>query len=890
MVNNKLVSKYMQYNKILLSTLHIDNKTIDVFDGSSNQKFNYKDFFLYIANYFELIPDFIDKAIVVLDTIDSNNEVLEIDAEYRKINGKTVNFSYHIIKQNDKEFLLSVKEQKGNDVGQLDQMTKANPKSYIDNKAKNNMLTKTSYVLIMADIDNFKHINDQYGQSVGDMILIEMVAIAKSMLGDRGAISRIGGDRFLIIYDIEDTYEAVHDFLFKLKLGLQEISICKTKGIRITITLGSATYPTDGSYDLLLLKCRKAIIRGKNKGRDCFIMYLEDKCGPVSINDTIDESVKKIDTTSTKNDIYSLITSVNQLLDNDKNTDESIDKALNIIGNYFYIDRISIARLDIKTHKIRKHHCWYNSKCTIKHNVYCVDEIIPDWGKALGAKNYVLIDDAKALEEDHPLKKLFERDSTIASMAFELVVNGKSFGLIRFDMTTGSRHWQSNDFQVFLLLSQLFASFFQKNYLKDINYKTFYLDPKFECYNFTKMFSDSSEIIVNSNVSDYSIVEIDIRNIIRYRSLIGEKRIQDIVRRMVNVFESNKLIYGKQHEGPFIIYMDGHDKDKIEKLVQDVQHTIDEYTESINMIKLELQVGVYRANSLKDSLIDSIANANLTRELNSSHKVLYYSDDVRNKALFKNEMVIRIDEALEKKEFLLYLQPKMSTKGSELIGAEALTRWNYKGEKLLFPDQFISILEDQGVIDKLDFSVFENVCIYQKKLIDDGYKPVPISVNVSRYIVDLNAYLDKLESIRNKYGIDSKLIEIEITEGMFYENSFLISGFIDKLHKCGYKVSMDDFGAGYSNLVAMAKLKFDVIKFDKSFCFDLENVNVKMMLDKLIELIKMMKMKTICEGVETKENVEYLKKIGCDSIQGYYYSKPIPCDEFRKKYFEKDNG
>ena len=126
---------------------------------------------------------------------------------------------------------------------------------------------------------------------------------------------------------------------------------------------------------------------------------------------------------------------------------------------------------------------------------------------------------------------------------------------------------------------------------------------------------------------------------------------------------------------------------------------------------------------------------------------------------------------------------------------------------------------------------------------------------------------------------------------MFYENSLLIFGFIDKLHKHGYKVSMDDFGAGYSNLVAMAKLNFDVIKFDKSFCLDLSNVNVKLMLDKLIELIKMMKMKTICEGVETKENVDYLTKIGCDSIQGYYYSKPIPCLEFKEKYFvKKVNG
>ena len=887
MINEKLVSKYMEFNKTVLSVLHLDKKVIDFYDGTNEQSFSYRDFFLYIAKYFDLNTDFVEKSVIFVETFETIDETLEINSELTKTNGKTVNISFCYIKLNDNDFILSVKEQQVMDVDQLDKMTKANPKSYIDNRAKNNMLTKTPFTLILVDIDNFKHINDEYGQSVGDMILIEMVAQAKSILGGNGAISRVGGDRFLIIYDIDDDYDAVHDLLFKLKLGMQDISICKTRGIRITLTLASAQYPSDGIYDLLLLKCKKALIRGKNKGRDCFIMYLKEKCGEVTLNDKIDDKINKIDASSTKNDVYSLISNVTQLLDSDKTEDDNINKALNIIGNYFYVDRLSIARLDIKTHTIIKHHCWYNPKCSIKHEVYCCDEIIPKWGQELGTKNYIRINDSRELDDSNPLKELFQIDSTTASLSFELVVNGKSYGLIRFDMTTGARQWQSNDFQIFLLISQLFASHFQKNYLKDMNYKTFYLDPKFGCNNFTKMFTDTGDIILSSNITDYSIIEIDIRNIIRYRSIIGEKRMVDLVKTIVSSFNKRKYIYGKRHEGPFVVFMKGHNKEKIEELVDEIQNNLDVFTEAINLLNLELQVGVYFANSLKDSLIDAIENANLTRILNKDELLLYYSEEVRNKALFKTEMLLRIDEALDNNEFLLYLQPKISTKDGSLIGAEALTRWKYKHEKLLFPDQFISLFEEQGVIDKLDYKVFENVCIYQKNLIEEGYKPVPISVNVSRYIVDLDNYLDNLEKIRKEYNISPNLIEIEITEGMFYENSLLISDFINKLHKHGYKVSMDDFGAGYSNLVAMAKLNFDVIKFDKSFCLDLENVNVKMMLDKLIDLIKMLKMRTVCEGVETKENVDYLTKIGCDSIQGYYYSKPIPSIDFKSKYFTK---
>lgn len=888
MGNDKLISEYMKFNKVLLSTINLDEKKIYLYDGDNNLVFSYDEYFLYIAKYFDLIPDFIDKAVIVIESLDKKTELLEIDAEYRKTNGKSTGYIYNLVKINESEVLLSVKEEKKQSYDQIDQMTKANQKSYIDNRAKNNMLTKTPFVVIYADIDNFKHINDEYGHMIGDMILIEMVTAAKNFLGDKGAISRIGGDRFLILYDIDDDYDKVHEFLFDLKMAMQRISSCSSRGISITLTFGSAQYPSDGTYELLLKKCEKALIRGKNKGRDCFVMYLEEKCGKVSLNDKISDEIVKIDRISAKNDVYSMITNINQVLADDTNFDKAIEEALSLVGSYFYIDRVSIARLNIKTNTIMKHHVWYNPMVSIKHEVYCVDDIIPYWGKALGTKMYVTIDDSKNLSVDYPLVNILPKDQTTATMSFELIVNGRSFGIIRFDMTTGARHWQPEDFQVFLLVSQLFASYIQKNYLKETNYKTLYLDANYGCNNFGYFFKTTGEEIIAKNIIEFTILEIDIRNIISYSSIIGRKKMMELVKIMVNVLnEEPDIIYGKHHSGPFVIYFRYHCKKRIGKFYEKLCNAVHEFTKANNLHDLSLQTGAYAANSKEDRLVDAVSNANLTRTLNKTNEILYYSDDVKNEALFKSEMVLRIDEALDKNEFLLYLQPKISTKTKELVGAEALTRWKYKGEKLLFPDTFIPLFEQQGVIDKLDYSVFENVCRYQRGLISENKKVVPISVNVSRFVSDFDYYINNIERIRKRYDIDPKYIEIEITEGMYYENSKKIFEFICKLHDIGYKVSMDDFGSGYSNLVSMAKLNFDTIKFDKSFCIDLENSNVKIMLDKLIELVKMMNMTTICEGVETKENVEYLTKIGCDSIQGYYYSKPIPYQEFKEKYYEK---
>ena len=886
MRNDKLISEYMKFNKVLLSTINIDEEKINLFDGENNLVFSYEEFFFYIAKYFDLIPDFIQKAVVVIDSLDKDMELLEIDAEYRKNNGKKAQYIYNLVKINESEVLLSVKEEQKQWYDQIDQMTKANQKSYIDNRAKNNMLTKTPFVVIYADIDNFKHINDEYGHMIGDMILIEMVTAAKNFLGDKGAISRIGGDRFLIIYDIEDDYDAVHEFLFDLKMSMQRISTCSSRGISITLTYGSAQFPSDGNYELLLKKCEKALIRGKNKGRDCFVMYLEEKCGKVTLNDEISDEIVKIDSLSAKNDVYSMITNINQVLADDINFDKSIEEALSLVGSYFYVDRVSIARLNIKTGKIMKHHVWYNPMVSIKHEVYCNDEIVPCWGKALGTKMYVRVDDYKSLPKDYPLIDIFPKDQTTATMSFELIVNGRSFGIIRFDMTTGPRHWQPEDFQIFLLVSQLFASYIQKNYLKETNYKTLYLDANYGCNNFTYFFKTAAEEIIAKNIEKFTILEIEVREIINYRSIIGRKKMKELINVMIDVLnEEHDIIYGKHHSGPFVVYFRYHCRKRIGDFYKKFCDNVHEFTKANNIHDLSFQIGAYEANSTDDRLVDAVSNATLTRTLNRTTDILYYSEDVKNQALFKSEMVLRIDEALEKNEFLLYLQPKISTTTGELVGAEALTRWKYKGEKLLFPDTFIPLFEQQGVIDKLDYSVFENVCRYQRNLIDENKKVVPISVNVSRFISDFDGYIKNIEGIRKKYDIDPKYIEIEITEGMYYENSQKIFEFICKLHDVGYKVSMDDFGSGYSNLVSMAKLNFDTIKFDKSFCIDLENNNVKIMLDKLIELIKMMNMSTICEGVETKENVDYLTKIGCDSIQGYYYSKPIPYQDFKKKYY-----
>ena len=886
-----LIKIFLNYSKTTLASLYIKEKLIAIYGQPSGTRFTYEDFLIKFANDNNLVPEFIDKTIAIFENMVFIDDLQEVIMEYKNIAGLPISYVFTFLKNTDDNILLSIREQKHLD--QVDQMTKASSQAYIDNLAKNNILSNSPFTVFYVDIDDFKQINDEFGSMIGDMILIEMVQVGKNILGGNGSIARVGGDRFLVMYEMTDDYFQVHDFLFEFKQKIQKLSSCMTRGIKLTVTIGSARFPVDGdNYELLLLKCKKALIRGKNKGRDCFIMYLEEKCGKVTLNDTIDEHVeKKIVSSSTKNNVYSLIADLSQIFSNEESLDKSLDDAIALVGNYFYIDRVSIARLDIKTGSIIKHHAWYNPKISMQYKAYCFDEIIPDWAEALGTKKYIRINDSSTLPNDHPLKSLFPNDNTTASLSFELIDKKNTFGLIRFDMTTGVRHWQDEDFQVFLLVSQLVTSYIQKNYLIETNNETLFLDYKYKINNFIKFFRDAGEYVINNSPDKYTIMEVDLKNIMKYRSIINEQEMRGLMFEFITILgkHEKEIIYGKQHDGPICIFAEGIKTDLMKNIFNSMRDSFVKFIAENSLFDIHIAGGAYVVDAKSEKLIDAITMAGTTRAFAKDETVCFY-DEIKSQIYEKQEKVYRIGEAIENKEFLLYLQPKVSTKTKKLVGAEALTRWNYKGEKILGPDKFIPLFEEQGIIDKLDYHVFDRVCEYQKNLIDNGYEAVPISVNVSRYISNYSKYLEGLERIRSKYNVSPKLIEIEITEGMYYDNIASIELFMNDLHKKGYKISMDDFGAGYSNLISLAKLDFDVIKFDRSFCIDSNDEKIKIMLLKLVEIIKSFDKLTLCEGVETKENVDFLTEIGCDTIQGYYYSKPIPESEFTKKYFEKGTG
>ena len=237
--------------------------------------------------------------------------------------------------------------------------------------------------------------------------------------------------------------------------------------------------------------------------------------------------------------------------------------------------------------------------------------------------------------------------------------------------------------------------------------------------------------------------------------------------------------------------------------------------------------------------------------------------------------------ALDNEEFVVYYQPKYDPRTDKLTGAEALIRWQSPEFGFIPPGRIIPIFEQNGFITQIDHYMIRHVARDQKKWLDEGRNCVPVSVNVSRAHFAEDDLADQICALVDEEKTPHELIEIELTESAFFDDKKAMLAVIAKLKNYGFAVSMDDFGSGYSSLNSLKDMPLDVLKLDAEFFRgDGEDGRAQIVVSEAIRLAKNLNMRTVAEGVEVKEQVDFLAKEGCDMIQGYYYAKPMPADEF----------
>lgn len=303
------------------------------------------------------------------------------------------------------------------------------------------------------------------------------------------------------------------------------------------------------------------------------------------------------------------------------------------------------------------------------------------------------------------------------------------------------------------------------------------------------------------------------------------------------------------------------------------------------------RLGQCLSNGKDADIVAAIDRCNIAkRTLKGLHysSIAFYDGKIRDKALREKDYESAMPGALARHEFQCYLQPKYGLKFRRIVGAEALIRWNSKDFGFVYPGDFIPLCEKNGFVVELDFFILEEVCKHMRNWIDSGRKPVVVSVNQSRLHLNYDDYIWRLREIVDKYEIPYEYIELELTESVLTENAEQMLKIMRKLHDIGFKLSIDDFGSGYSSLNMLKDMPADVVKIDREFFNGTMNSEKgRAVIASVVKLAKDLNMEVISEGVETLEQVEFLTEARCDMVQGFYFAKPMPADEFESLWFKE---
>lgn len=394
-------------------------------------------------------------------------------------------------------------------------------------------------------------------------------------------------------------------------------------------------------------------------------------------------------------------------------------------------------------------------------------------------------------------------------------------------------------------------------------------------------FDEAAAYLRHSGARDVSIVCFDVDHFKLFNDLRGLDCGDELLRYLGRALALRFSPDGAQPlarlaADTFALCATGIRPERVERILVDIS------SECPNGIDAIVRAGVYRIEdpaSPVSIMCDRAVIALRTVKGSYFDRVALYDPGMREALVLEREVVAGIESALREDRIELFLQPKCNIRTGKIVGAEALARWRHPERGIVAPGEFIPLIERNGLVRSLDLRVWEKTAAWIRGLIDEGVQPVPVSVNVSRadiYLVDVAA---ELHALVERYGIEPSLIEVEITESAYSERPDRIVAAFDELAERGFTVLMDDFGSGYSSLNMLKDINVDVLKIDMRF-LDRDDRRSKDIMESVIRMARWLDLPVIAEGVETREQVNFLLDVGCSYAQGYYYARPMEAAAF----------
>ncbi|MDU5607731.1 MAG: bifunctional diguanylate cyclase/phosphodiesterase, partial [Clostridioides difficile] len=446
---------------------------------------------------------------------------------------------------------------------------------------------------------------------------------------------------------------------------------------------------------------------------------------------------------------------------------------------------------------------------------------------------------------------------------------------------------------IFSTISLLIWEYYNKKRFKRI----FYTDNLTKIKNQVAFENRAIEILHNASNKEYVLLNIDIDNFKYINDTHGYEygdKVLIIVAAALSKTFNIKETCARIGSDNFVIlakYRDSLLEDIREMLTNAIISELDmNVTQTISYC-----IGAYlvEIDNLGYKSINSIMDkANIAHKVSKTRGIsstVWYNENLLKQLQMENSIYNYMYKAIENEEFHMYLQPKFQISSLNVVSAEALVRWFSPELGFLSPDEFIPLFEKSGFIIELDFYMLKKACSFVKKtFMKKNQYTYPIAVNFSRVTIYQNSFYQRFLDTVKEYEIPFKYIEIEVTESAFNEISQPVISILEELKKLGFLISMDDFGSGYSSLSLLCSLSINGLKLDKSLLKETFNrEKVYSIIQCIIEMSHRIGMSVVCEGIETKKDLEFLNTVKCDVGQGFYFSKPIEEKEFFNKYVTK---
>ena len=774
-------------------------------------------------------------------------------------------------------------------------------KTYTEKKIKyfieNNPNNKCAMIII--DIDNFNFVNNKLGHLFGDDIIKQIANILKNNTDLDNIIGRIGGNKFLIFIKNYNEEEQITHIVDNIRNNIRHIYVGEQNKFYLSASCGIAFSKNNTTdYVSLLDNANKALMYTKSQGKNGYTIY--DDANP-EITNACYNTESTDDYTTLGRILDDSIDTFNmelaniafKLMEDSKDADSTINLLLRKVANHYGLSIVAIREITDTPQQLTYAYEYMTGDYPVRIGTIWNYDNEP-WARFLAhySNGYYIYDsDIHTLTSDtqsicdskHPFKTLLE---------IPIYSNKIFLGCVDFISIEEHKEWSSNEINSLKMFCRIVSSYLlnmrayqrTETFLEQLNCR----DSLTGLYKYD-YFIENVRNFINNNY-DPKIGLAIVYSDIRFFKYINEKFGYTVGNSLLHYFANNVLNCISNVFAACRVYSDNiicavaYDNSvpdvEFADMVTEHNHTIEKELEKrFFNHHIVINTGIYIIKSTRNIDVEiAISNANLARKqakATESYDAILFNDNMMTDIIHQMELSSSLPSAISNEELTVYYQPKIECGTEKVIGAEALVRWIKPDGSFVYPDQFIPLFETNGLIVEVDYYVYKKVFEHIRHRLDECLPVVPISMNVSRTHLTSDNIVNYIKKLLEQYQIPAELIEFELTENIYMENINSALPLINEFRNMGIKISMDDFGSGYSSLNTLNCIPIDVLKLDKVFMTETLNQSQMVILTSIVDMAKKLNIAVLCEGVENISQSNFLRTIGCDMIQGYYYSRPL---------------